>query len=357
MSDINVLNFSLENEDLFIEDLSKEKEDFSLEKGDFSLEKEDFSLDKDDFDPPEIIKKNNDFNTTPTIKFMTPIRSREENFDIPRIVKPPILSPRIDLSDEDDINRRVSFLVNKSSDVNYQKEPKEIMELCLDAFEHKFNNLKTNYPEYNIKFPKDKSLEKIHKIYHQTIKSIYVNMNIGQTQLVYILTLMVLEFLAVKFLNIPMAGFTKMELKRMYKYNSLMIELGESMYPMGGGDSSPIEWRILSTVGWNVIIFLAVKIISSYVGGDAMMETIRSVMDDLTDSPVTKENIETGTAKNMDTTSGLSGMVEDIIGGGKGDGMNGFVDIISNLGTSFTEKMESKPKSGKAKKSRIIFNG
>ena len=49
------------------------------------------------------------------------------------------------------------------------------------------------------------------------IRSIYSHMNIGQTRLAYILSLLAMEVICIKVFNLPMAGYTKMEMKRMYK--------------------------------------------------------------------------------------------------------------------------------------------
>ena len=319
----------------------------------------------DDFNPPPIIKNSSILEQTPVIKFVTPIRKRAyvEREDIDEIFKvtknlekrSPIRTPVPDLSDEDEINDRVRCLINKSHDVVYEKEDETVKELCLESFRVKFQNLVINYPDYNIEFPETKSLDKIHKYYHEIVKSIYVNMNLGQTQLGYILFLMVIEFICVKAFNLPMAGFTKIELKRMYKYNFLMIELGEAFYPTGGGTPSPIEWRIASTIGWNIVIFLGIKIISNYIGGETMVNVTREIIDQLMDNPITKENIESGEAKNMDkSSSGIGGIFDGLL---SGDGTSEIADLISNIGTSFTENLESgkKGKSGK-KKNRVIFN-
>lgn len=327
-----------------------------------------------DFNPPPVLKEEEDFLAqTPVIKFTTPIRRKrvveDEDVSFPSIPPPNIkmMTPLPDYSDDEVVNNRVKLLLDKSGEVNYDSENEKVQIAVLEAYTIKYQNLAIHYPEYNISFPEGKHLNTIHKHYHEIIKSIYVNMNLGQTQLGYILCMMVLEFVCVKVLNLPMAGFTKMELKRMYKYNALMIELGESMFPTGGGQPSPIEWRIASTFFWNVVIFLGIKIISSYIGGDGMVDMVRNIIDKMMDNPITPGNIETGDAKNINAQQGDMG---DIFGGmfggggsGAGDGMSEITELISNLGTNFTEKMESNRKKGNvgkktpAKKSRIIFNG
>ena len=86
-----------------------------------------------------------------------------------------------------------------------------------------------------------------------------------------------------------------------------------------------------------------------------MVNVIREIMDQLMDNPVTKENIESGEAKNIDKSgSGLGGIFDGLL---SGDGTSEIADLISNIGTSFTENLESKKKGGAPKrKNRVIFN-
>jgi len=349
------------------------------------------SDDEDDteitFEPPPEISADI-LSKTPVIRLTTPIRKKEtpkkqipeedlsipvlrKEEDIPTIKITPRVSPRvsptrapitpttpvIDVSDEDEINERVNELISNPSNVNYEKESKKIQELCIEAFKIKYDNLKVNYPERKIVYPEGKKLNKVHRNYHSIIKSIYVNMNLGQIQLGYIMSLMALEFLAIKAFGIPMSGFTKMELKRMYRYNHLMIELGETFYTTGGkgGKPEPLEWRIFTSFAWNIVIFLGLKFLAKYIGGESMTNVIRSAVDKILDNPVTVDNIENGAASQQENEDPLTDMFGNLMGGGGGD----LAEMLANFGTNFTEKMENKSKSKSAKpgkkKSRVIF--
>lgn len=348
-------------------------------------EKFEESDDEDDreinFEPPPEISPDI-LSKTPVIRLTTPIRKKsspkannsedlsiptlkdEENIQTikitPRVspVRAPITpaTPVVDVSDEDEINERVNDLISNPSNVNYDKETKKIQDLCYEAFKIKYDNLKVNYPERKIEFPEGKKLSKIHKGYHAIIKSIYVNMNLGQIQLGYIMSLMALEFLAIKAFGIPMSGFTKMELKRMYRYNHLMIELGETFYTTGGkgGKPDPLEWRIFTSFAWNIVIFLGLKFLSKYLGGDSMTGLIRNAVDKVLDNPVTIDNIESGAAGQQQDQDPLGDMFGNLMGGGGGD----LTELLANFGTNFTEKMENKKSGSKPsgkKKNRVIF--
>lgn len=326
------------------------------------------------FDPPPVITPDV-LSSTPVIRLTTPIRNKEPReekepeFDIPIVNDENIntyrknpsprrnltpVSPVLDISDEEEINERVLELTSFPGDQDYSEESKVIREGCMEVFRIKFGNLKVNYPEKKIEFPEGKKLERVHKIYHSHIKSIYVDMNLDQIQLSYVICLMVFEFLAIKAFGIPMAGFTKMELKRMYKYQQLMIEIGEEFYttgygPGGGGKKASIEYRIFTSFASNVIIFIALKLITKYMGGESMTGLIRGAIDKIIDNPVTVDNIESGTASSASSES--DGLLEDVLSNG-----SNITEILANLGTSFTEKMENKGKVKETKKSRVIFN-
>ena len=355
---------------------------------------EDSDDDEDDreigFDPPPEIS-HDILTNTPVIRLTTPIRQKEppkkeviiedEDLSIPEVKQPesiptiipsprrsPIRSqpttPVVDISDEDDVNERVMELITDASFKDYEKESPKIQDLCMEAFKIKFGNLKINYPDMKVEFPEGKKLHRVHKMYHSIIKSIYVNMNLDQIQLGYIMLLMGFEFLAIKAFGIPMSGFTKMELKRMYKYQQLMIELGESFYPQGGkggGPQSSIEWRIMTSFAWNVIIFLGLKFLSKYIGGESMTNVVRSAIDKVLDNPVTIDGIENGYAQQaqQEASGGGGGGLEDMFTGllGGGGSTGNIAEVLANLGTNFTEKLESKNgKTRPGKKKRVIFN-
>ena len=259
-----------------------------------------------------------------------------------------------DLEDEDDLMERVNELISDSGKVDYNMEPKEVRDLCMETFKTKFQTLKINYPEQGIEFPEGKSLNKVHDKYHAIYKTIYVNMNLGQFQLGYIIILMAIEVVCIKAFNIPMSGFTQMEAKRIHRYNQLMVELGESMYSTGGG-SWPLEWRIAGSILMNIAVFIAIKFLSKYVGGESMTDVIRNAVDNILDNPVTKEDIESGNINKQKQDTGLGGMMDGLMGGGGSGG--GFADIIAQLGTNFTGNMEKKNAKAKAetKKRRFIF--
>ena len=338
--------FNLENEKVFEEPNLFEQTPQKKDEVEDELEEENISV------------------KTPTIKILTPVRKKnpidfKDIFEGTSFKKmfplPHTKAPEIDYSDEDEVNERVRKLVSNSNNVDYSQEHEKVIEASKDAFEIKYKALHNNYPEHSIPFQREKNLNLIHKNYHSAIKTIYAHMNIGQTQLAYILILLVMEVVCIKVFNLPMAGFTKMEMKRMYKYNAMMIELGEAMYPSGGdGTPQPIEWRIATTFLWNIVIFLGIKLLSSYMGGDGMIDTVRTIVDKLFENNINADNIESGEAKKINAEE--NDLFSSLFDSGS-DGASELAEFISSLGSSFTQNMENSRKGPKAKsKSRVIFD-
>jgi hypothetical protein len=295
---------------------------------------------------------------SPKIRVLTPVRKKNVDFkdifqgaDFKKMFPiPHIKDPTPDYSDEDEVNERVRKLINNSNNVEYGGEDDRVKEAALEAFEIKYKSIAGKYPDYSVKFNREKSLNSIHKNYHSVVRSIYAHMNVGQTQMGYILILLVWEVVCIKIFNLPMAGFTKMEMKRMFKYNALMIEIGEDMYTSGGeGEVQDIKWRIGTAFLWNIV-----KILSSYMGGDSMIDTIRTIVDKLFENNINIDNIESGEAKkiNEEENDLFSGLFD-----GGSDGTSELAEFISSLGSSFTQGMENSRKGPRPKnKSRVIFD-
>ena len=100
-----------------------------------------------------------------------------------------------------------------------------------------------------------------------------------------------------------------------------MIELGESFYttgggPGGGGVKTSLEYRIGTSFLWNIVVFLGVKLLTKYMGGESMTGLIRGAIDKIMDNPITVDNIENGTASQMQEEDGINGLLDDVMGNG-----------------------------------------
>ena len=87
-----------------------------------------------------------------------------------------------------------------------------------------------------------------------------------------------------------------------------------------------------------------------------MTDVVRTAVDKILDNPVTIDNIENGTANQQESGGGGGGGLEGIFEGMMGGDGKGFTELLTNIGTNFTEKMENKngKKDTKGKR-RVIF--
>lgn len=260
-------------------------------------------------------------------------------------------TPMPDEDDADYIESKVSSLISSIAPPNYDLETEEIKLRCYEGFKAKFMALKTHYPERVPEFPEGRSITTVHKTYRTLIKDIWVSMNVSQIRSYYTLLLMGIEFLCVKFLGLPMAGFFKTEVKRMHKYDMMMIEIGNEYYKISGGNGESengwgVGYRMAFSLAFNIFIFLALKYAMKYFAGDAgagiSMDMVRSFIDDMSNNDSTPSDVEEGVMTEQQ---------------GAFDGGNG--NFISGLFSSYTDREEKKqankkPAAPKSKKFHFV---
>lgn len=217
-------------------------------------------------------------------------------------------TPLPNYDDEDYINKKVSSLVSKLTPPDYTLETDEVKLLCYEAFRVKYNSLRINYPDKNIpEFPEGRSILTVHKTYRSIVKELWVKMNLPQLRSYYIIALMVIEFVCVKFLGLPMAGYFEMEVKRMYKYDLMMIELGHEYYNLtgGSGESSDSNWgigyRFAFSMFVNIATFIIIKLVLRYINYDSkeIMNLLLSLAENFTTNEGNVNDIESGNAKEQ----------------------------------------------------------
>lgn len=248
--------------------------------------------------------------------------------------------------DEEYISKKVNSLMARNIPPDYDEYSEEIKLACYEKFREKFNTLKVNYPDKGIPdFPEERSITTVHKTYRSILKDIWVSANLSQMKTYYIIALMAIEFLCVKFLGLPMAGFFKMQIKSIYKYELMLIELGHEYYTIsgGGGDSENgwgIGYRLAFSLAFNIVVFLVLKFAMKYFNfeNEGFMEVIKGYIDNLSVSNSSSSDIESGNIETED-----KGVFENF----GGDMIyNKFSDITKNI-----EKEQGKSKPAqKAKK-------
>lgn len=256
------------------------------------------------------------------------------------------------LSTEEQLAERVSALVSNPSDYNYDDETSVVKEACKEMFVQKFHSLARNYPNRGIKIPETDDLNKIHNKYHSHLKDIFVESNLANVQCVYIICMLVLEIVMIKYFKIPMSGFTKSEIKRFYKYQTMFIELGHSILPYGQSNQ-PVEIKMLTTFVINVIIFAAIKILAGKIASsDEIVEMIRNVVDKFIEPQVSMKEVEQG-PETVNMAKEKSKQEAENIASSGGFRDIDFLDTLTELGTNFG--LSEEKKNAGTKKSKFRF--
>jgi hypothetical protein len=297
------------------------------------------------FDEPEIEQPKERKPETPVhisqaddddIKMPTPVQSdrhiRTHNFRSPA-------SPVSATAVSPEVRDKAWSLISDPLFSDFRKESTQIQDVCSEFLRNKFNSLAAAYPDRGISYPENLSLGKIHRSYHETLKSIHVSMNLSSYRLGYILCILAIEFVCVKVLGLPMSGFTKMEWQRIKKYDQLMMEIGETMYSYGT-TQWPLHYRMAFSFAMNIVIFIGLKFAIDKIGfgGEKGMNIGRAMIDKIMDNSVSREDVETGKATG-DTL---------------GDGYLSEGNIGALLG-KFTEGIETKKESKPKQKKRMIY--
>ena len=216
-------------------------------------------------------------------------------------------------------------------------------------FNEKFEILKENFPEWNIKLPDDSySLDQIHDVYDNYIKRIAISIQCGEWKSMLAILLLMIEFCALKFCKIDIRGFAKAEMRKTNKYNRILHKLGEERYNAEGGESSAME-ELIKLVGLNIIIFVFMKYVAPYIGGDASMEIIQNVLNNFIDNdnsstlekfqisePTKKENTNESNSNsdsNSDSGSNLGNILTSIVGNSKDLKSGDYSNILTSIGS------------------------
>lgn len=148
-------------------------------------------------------------------------------------------------------------------------------------FEGRFATLRLSYPTWRIIEPDPSmSLDEIHDRYSSYVKQIVVSMNCNYYKMWLIIILYVTEIILCNVMKLNAQGFAKSQIQRIQAYDELLVALGEKYYHQSES-SWPIEIRIICTFGMQLLIFLVIKLVASYAGGDVTANFIQQAIDKL----------------------------------------------------------------------------
>ena len=104
--------------------------------------------------------------------------------------------------------------------------------------------------------------------YERTIKELYLD-DAVETYRTYLLGgWMVMEYVCTQLIGIDLRGFTVQQSKMMYKYDRMLIELGEKSYTRWGMNL-PVEIRLLGLILFQAGIFYLGKVLADKFGNSA----------------------------------------------------------------------------------------
>jgi len=149
----------------------------------------------------------------------------------------------------------------------------------------KFGILRKNYPHIDIPNVRDdQSLDEIDVIFREYTKIAHIEESVEQNKNYLFMFWLVLEFLAVKYLKLPVRGYTENQLKYLGKYQLLLIELAERSYNSTIGDTWGVETRLFIASIFNGFLFLIIQILSSTFGKDQANKVTEMLTEQLTGS-------------------------------------------------------------------------
>lgn len=173
----------------------------------------------------------------------------------------------------------ISAIPQRPPRPNYSMMSDEEQKSMLVTFKTKYSILQTSFPTWNIKFPLDgSSLDYIHDEYESYVKKIIISLNSNQWKVYLVLMFFAIEVFIIKVMGIDIKGYAISQIRIINRYDQLLAELGEKYY-LQGPSNWPTEMKILIMAGFNAIIFIAVKYMAQYIGGDAVAAPIHAAIN------------------------------------------------------------------------------
>jgi hypothetical protein len=196
--------------------------------------------------------------------------------------------------------------------------------------------LKSKFPDVSIpKSCNDIGWGELRKIYYIEMDRVSITKNVEMYKMVMIILFFVLEYIGNNFLKVDVKGFAVHSMRSMYRYERLLIELGEKNYS-SFADNWPIEIRLCGMVLVSAIIYCIAKYIFKLTGQD-MSEDFFELFNNLGSATVEADlppgvGMDTpGPGKEGDKAGGLMGMLSGLMGNLGGGGGGGLADILGGL--------------------------
>ena len=146
-----------------------------------------------------------------------------------------------------------------SGDEDEKETPEEKDEREKGEYIRKLKLLKKQYPTRNIpEFNEFTDVKTLKKAYSDEMWDINVDENLQSYRFYLVMSWLGMEFASTKFMGIDMEGMTSYHVRRMQRYDKLLIELGEKSYSRLGA-SLPVEIRLIGLVLFESLAFYVGK--------------------------------------------------------------------------------------------------
>ena len=132
----------------------------------------------------------------------------------------------------------------------------------------RFRILKKKYKSPQISIPifnEHSDLQMMKTAYNRTIRELYLDDAVETYRTYLVGGFILMEFVCIQWVGIDLSGFTLQQTRIMYKYDRLLIELGEKSYNRWGMNL-PVEIRLIGFIILQAGIFYLGKIISDKFG-------------------------------------------------------------------------------------------
>lgn len=206
-------------------------------------------------------------------------------------------------------------------------------------FRTRFGILRQAWENYHIPdVPDHLSLEEIHAQYDTYVRHIRIKEGADKYKVYLVIGWLLIELFCTK-VGLNIGGYTISQMKSMNKYQTLLIELGEKNFTtasMGAESEWSVELRLIFMALGNAIVFVVVKMISSFIGEQAANTIVDGVTSYLSGSPPQPSEVLFG------SEAAPPSKAPDVLGG---------VDlssIIGNLGSAFISSQMKPPPSAKS---------
>ena len=141
--------------------------------------------------------------------------------------------------------------------------------------------------------------------YERTIRELYLD-DAVETYRTYLLGgWIVMEYVCVQLIGVDIRGFTLQQIKMMYKYDRMLIELGEKSYTRWGMNL-PVEVRLIGMILFQAAIFYLGKIIADNYG-DSVAELFKGFTGQPPAGPSSEKATERTQPETKDPSKKMKG--------------------------------------------------